>query len=125
MRNNTWEKNTYKLNGFDNTVTINTLLLIIPAESEGALETVLLNSISEDSYDKVIVDDVEEFMNSNQSKYSKYLLNNRLLLKSKLGTVFAIMSPQKVFSFIDEIIKSVDWEKSALLLKLFEKLGEI
>lgn len=125
MRNNTWEKNTYKLNGFDNTVTINTLLLIIPAESEGALETVLLNSISEDSYDKVIVDDVEEFMNSNQNKYSKYLLNNRLLLKSKLGTVFAIMSPQKVFSFIDEIIKSVDWEKSALLLKLFEKLGEI
>lgn len=125
MKNNTWKENTYKLNGFDNDVTINTLLLIVPTESEGALETILLKSISENSYDKVIVEDVEKFINSNKSKYNKYLFNNRLLLKSKLGIVFAIMSPQKVFTFIDEIIKSVDWEKSALLLELFEKLGEI
>lgn len=125
MKNNSWEKNTYKLNGFENDVSINALLLIIPNESEGALETILLDSIAENSYDKVIVDDVEDFVNLNRNKYSKYLYNNRLLMKSKLGAVFAIMSPQKVFTFIDEIIRSVDWEKSTLLLNLFEKLGEI
>ena len=58
-----------------------------------------------------------------------YLENNDIEacreLKAKLSVVFAIRSPQKVFSLIDELIKSVDWEKYQNIKNLFKKILEI
>ncbi|MCM1131382.1 MAG: hypothetical protein NC310_07775 [Roseburia sp.] len=85
----------------------------------------LLQSISEKDDDKVIVDKSLNFVEDIKDDASKYLKNKRLILKAKLGTVFAIMSPQKVFSFIDEIIKSVEWEKSEKILNTFEHFKDL
>lgn len=125
MKNNIWIDNSYLLDGFNTKVNIKGLLLIVPNQEEGALETVLLNSISDDIYDKKIVDNVNGFVEEIKDDADKYLFNKRMVLKAKLGVVFAIMSPQKVFSFIDEILNSVDWERSSSLMNLFKEFANI
>lgn len=123
VENRKWIKNGYN-DGFQK-IELTVLLNIIPIDEQGALETLLLQSISEKNDDKVIVDKSLNFVEGIKDDASKYLKNKRLVLKAKLGTVFAIMSPQKVFSFIDEIIKSVEWEKSETILKTFEHFKDL
>ncbi len=125
MKNNTWINNSYFLKGFNTKVDIKSLLLIIPIKNEGELETVLLKAISDKSYDKIIVDDVEMFIDNIKDHANKYLTSKRMVMKAKLGAVFAIMSPQKVFSFIDEILRSVEWENSSTLMELFKEFSNI
>lgn len=101
------------------------LLQVIPAEQQGALETVLLQAISENPYDKNIVDICGEFVDSIQPQAARYITNNRLHMKAWLSTTWAIQSPEKAFDFIDEQIRSVQWEKSEVLKECFEKVVEI
>ena len=104
---------------------INTLLMVIPVEYQGALETIMLKSISEDPYDKNIVDKCIIFINEIQPYADKYLSTSRLQLKSKLSAVWAVQSPEKVFDFIDSQIKSVNWEKYSTLRECFVLLESI
>ena len=50
---------------------------------------------------------------------------DRLALKAHLSSVFAVISPEKVFSYLDVIIKEVPWEKSETLRNCFEILKEL
>ena len=54
-KNREWITNNY-LDSFGMEKQIETLLIIIPVEHQGALENVMLDAISEDPYDKNIVD---------------------------------------------------------------------
>ena len=54
ISNDNWVDNIYE-NSFKQSVKINFLLVIIPTDKEGALETLLLDAISEQEYDKEIV----------------------------------------------------------------------
>lgn len=101
---------------------IEILSLIIPQDQEGALETVLLDAISQDVYNKKIVDRCIKFIVNIRPISSKYIKNPRLELKAKLSSVFAVISPQKVFSLIDELIKSVKWENYPYIKKLFNEI---
>ncbi len=123
VENRKWVKNNYN-DDFQN-IELQVLLNIIPMENQGALESLLLQSISEKADNKIVVDKSLDFVENIKDDASKYLKNPRLVLKAKLGTVFAIMSPQKVFSFIDEIIRSVEWEKSETILKTFEHFKDL
>lgn len=123
VENRKWINNDYD-DGFQK-IKLSVLLNIIPIDNQGALETLLLQSIAEKDDDKVIVDKSVDFVEGIKDDSSKYLKNKRLVLKAKLGTVFAIMSPQKVFSFIDEIIKSVEWEKSEKIFNTFEHFEDL
>lgn len=55
----------------------------------------------------------------------RYIHKPRLKLKACLGVTWAIQSPEKVFSFIDEQIRSVKWEESEILAQCFQELKNI
>lgn len=122
FENNKIQNGVY-FNSFGQAKSIITFTLIIPQDKFGALETVLLESIKEDEYDKKIVEKSDEFVTKIRAIANKYIQSDRLELKAKLSTVFAIMSPEKVFSFIDEILKTtVKWEEKQYVNELFKEL---
>lgn len=118
-------ENTYN-NSFGQQVSFKTMSIIIPPEKTGALETVLLDSISEEEYNRAIVNRCNDFIEQITAGANKYIKTDRLKLKAKLSTVFAVMSPEKVFDFIDNLlINTFKWEDSEVLNELFNKLNEI
>ncbi len=124
IKNRQWCKNTYQ-NDFKMQKELQLLLLVIPTEHAGALENVMLDAIAEDAYDKNIVDKTEVFVKQMRKEAAKYISSNRLQLKAHLGVTWAIQYPEKVFSVINEQIKSVRWEQSETLEQCFGMLREL
>lgn len=123
-KNGKWRSSNYK-DAFGMTKSIETLLLVIPVDHQGALETVMLDAISEDLYDKNIVDKCTAFVAEIRPEAKRYISTDRLQLKANLSTVWAIQSPEKAFDFIDKQIKSVHWEKYEKLNECFGILKDI
>ena len=119
-----WQESMFQDN-FGNEQKIRTLSIIIPTDKQGALETTLLDAISEDNYDKMIVDKCDGFIQDIRTIADRYIKTDRLALKAHLSSVFAVISPDKVFSQLDVIIKEVPWEKSETLRNCFEILKEL
>lgn len=119
-----WRNNIYR-NAYEMEKMLEVLLVVIPKESQGALETVMLEAIAEDLYDRNIIEKVDDFMQQMSKEAEKYLSTERLQLKAKLGVTWAVQFPEKVFSRIDEQIRNVEWEKSELLKRIFRELEEI
>ena len=124
MKNNVWVDNEYE-DAYETRQKVEALLVVIPTEHEGALETVMLDSISEDPYNAAIVDKVAAFVKEMREIAGKYISSNRKELKAKLGVTWAVQYPEKVFKLINEQIMSVDWENSEILHKCFEQLERI
>ena len=124
MKNNKWFDNQYK-DSFGLTKRIESLLIIIPTEHQGALETIMLDSIAEDPYDAAIVSKAGEFVEEMRESASRYIYNGRMKLKAHLGVTWAVQYPEKVFKLMDEQIRSVPWERSVVLRECFEQLEYI
>ena len=124
IENNAWTSNTYR-NSFGQQIKIDFLMLVIPSDNEGALETLLLDAISEDPYDEVIVNKCKMYIDEIEPHAKKYIKNGRLKLKACLGVALAVQYPEKIFTLIDEQIRSVKWENSDLLEKCFNELKKI
>ena len=124
IKNREWITNRY-LDSFGMEKQLEVLLLVIPVEHQGALENVMLDVISEDAYDKNIVDKCAAFVEGIRPEADRYIATERLQLKAKLSTVWAIQSPEKAFDFIDAQIKSVQWEKYETLNQCFGMLKDI
>lgn len=124
MSNNEWVENDY-VDAYGRGQIIEALLVVIPTEHQGALETVMLESISEDPYDAEIVKRTGAFVREMRTHASKYIKNDSKELKAHLGVTWAIQYPEKVFRLINEQIQSVAWEKSEVLHQCFEKLIDI
>lgn len=118
IENDKWISNRYE-NSYNQESNVDFLLVIIPSENEGALETLLLEAISENEEDKAIVKRSISYVDEIKPIASKYLSKNRLKLKACLGVTWAIQYPEKLFSFIDEQIRSVKWEDSKVLERCF------
>ena len=124
IKNNVWVAGIYQ-DAYDIDREVSILLTIIPKEQQGALETVMLDAISEDPYDKNIVDCAGDFAAKMRDEAARYISSDRLQLKAHLGLTWAVQYPEKVFSLIDEQIRNIPWEKSEVLAGCFEKLIEI
>ncbi len=124
LENKVWCRNQIK-NSYDKELSVDALLIIIPQDKFGAIETLLLDCISENNYDKNIVDECKKFVNMIEPQAKKYLSKRRLKLKSQLSVTWAIMSPEKVFHFIDEQIRSYPWEESMILEECYYDLLSI
>lgn len=124
MRNKQWIRNTYT-DAFGMEQIIDSLLVVVPTEHQGALETIMLDSISENPYDSQIVKKCGSFVKEMRKTASKYIRSNRLELKAHLGVTWAIQYPEKVFRLINEQIQSVAWEKSEVLHQCFAQLETI
>lgn len=124
IENNVWKTN--KINAdLGAKVTIEFLLLVIPKENTGALETMLMEALSEDEYDANIIEKCGNFITDIKPDADRYIHENRLQLKAQLGVAFSIFNPEKTFSLFKERLVSVKWEDSPILAKCFEKLVEI
>lgn len=124
MKNDTWIDNTY-VDTFGIQKIVSSLLIAIPTEHQGALETLMLEAISEDPYDAVIVKDVGVFVDEIQKSASRYIPSNRMKLKAHLGVTWAVQYPDKVFTRINDQIQSVSWEKYEVLRNCFSQLESI
>ena len=124
ITNDAWVKNNYE-NSFKQKVSVDFLLTVIPADNEGALETLLLEAICENEYDKAIVKHSIAYIDEIQPIAYEYIHKNRLKLKACLGVTWAIQYPEKLFSFIDAQIRAVKWEESRVLAKCFKQLKNI
>ena len=119
-----WTSNSF-VNNFGQEATIEKLCLIIPHENQGALENLLMEALSEDTYKKNLINKSQSFVDEIAPEAAKIISTERLKLKTKLGVSLAVLYPEKVFSLIDEQLKSVSWEKSEILSKTFKTLIEI
>lgn len=124
FKNNSWIDNTY-VDAFGIRKSISSLLIAIPTEHQGALETLMLEAIAEDPYDAAIVKDAGDFVDKMQKSASRYIPNNRMRLKAHLGVTWAVQYPEKVFKLIDEQIRSVSWENSEVLRNCFRQLESL
>lgn len=111
-------------NGRDQHVSFNVLILIIPFEETGALETFLLKSISDsDSYDKMIISKIDDFVEK-VDENKKYLNKRRYKTKAKFDVYFSIRTPLEQFSERKNILKNIGWENYKTIQNSFEKLGK-
>lgn len=124
VKNNKWRRNHYT-NAYKLKKEIEMLLVVIPNENQGALETIMLDAISENPDDKIIVDEAESFVEKIRNNAARYIRNDRLELKAKLGVTWAIQYPEKTFKLMNEQIISVPWEKSKILNDCFSELIKI
>lgn len=101
------------------------LLLIIPFEDIGAMETFLLNAISaNDVYDAGIISRCNNFVD-NIDPEKKYLNHRRIITKAKFDTYFSIRTPAAQFNERQNILKSVKWEEYTLIQKEFKLLENL
>lgn len=121
---NKWIDNTC-FDGYQRNYVLKTCLNIIPKNREGALENVILESLSESDDNKKIVETCINFVEKNKEIACRYLSKKRLVEKAKVGVTFAMMSPEKVFDFLDEILKSINWTKHKVVLDAFSELKNI
>lgn len=124
MKNDLWVDNAY-VDSFGIQKKVLSLLIAIPTDQQGALETIMLEAIAENPYDAAIVKSAGDFVDLIQKSASRYISNNRLKLKAHLGVTWAVQYPEKVFKLINEQIQSVSWEKSEVLRKCFHQLENI
>lgn len=113
------------LNGRQIEINFNILLLIIPFEETGAIETFLLNAISKkDFYDKDMIDEINTFVENIDSE-ERYLRKRRHKTKAKFDVYFSIRTPLEQFVERRNILKSIPWEEYEEIQNSFKKLNQI
>ncbi|MDR1965577.1 MAG: hypothetical protein LBQ36_02600 [Synergistaceae bacterium] len=102
--------------------------IIIPFDESGALETVLMNAISSDAQeDAYVVKEAKQYVSKvhMSGKAPKYLQHARERLKAEFSSVISIMNPDRSTKRFNELLMSLDWEKSEYITSRFKLLLEI
>lgn len=124
ITNNEWMEFSF-INGYGDELKTKLLMLVIPFEETGAMETFLLNAIAEqDEYDKYIINQCNAFVD-NVDNQRKYLNKRRYITKAKFDVYFSVRTSAEQFNERRNIIKNVAWEKYPLIKNSFDKLGEL
>lgn len=120
-------KNFNYVNGFKKEISFKAMVLIIPSDTPGALETVFLNELKKsDTERKIIVEHTESFVDSfDQKSLKNYLTRNREKLKAKFLTVLSLIEPIRSFDKVDALIKSFNWHESEEINQIFKIFEEI
>ena len=98
---------------------------MIPLSENGAIETVLLDSIAQkDDYDKVIINQSKMFVD-NMDPEVRYMKRRRDKLKAWFNIYFSIRVPEDFYKERQRIFNNFPWEKNAYLNKVFCNLSEL
>lgn len=110
--------------GFGEVAEISILFLLQPEEGYGNIETFILDMLSEaNREDKEVIIKAKEFIRSVTSK--KYLVTRGDKNKGELAAFFAVVSPRRVFSKIDDLLKEIPWNKYTKYNEQYNELGKI
>lgn len=124
LENNVWFQCTMS-NARKEEITLRILLMVIPFEENGAMETFLLNAIAkEDPYDKRIIDKGDRFVETIDCE-KRYLKKRRDITKAKFDIYFSIRTSANQFSERQNILKGVPWEEYSEIHKCFAALKEL
>ena len=124
IENNKWLSISCE-NGRKQRVIVGLLLLLIPFDGQGALETFLLNAIADsDVYDKQIIEDCTLFVEAVDLE-RRYLKKRRYITKAKFDVYFSIRTALEQFQERRNILRSVPWEDYLLVQECFSKLEEL
>lgn len=101
------------------------LLLVIPFEDTGAMETFLLDAVGKaDSYDAQIISDCNQFVD-NVDNQKKYLNKRRYITKAKFDVYFSVRTAAEQFVERQNILKNIPWEDYAEIQNSFKKLDDL
>jgi hypothetical protein len=90
--------------------TIESTLFVVPEDSNGSLETYLLNSLLDESDEQQkVVTAARDFIRGLGD--ISFIKPRRFKEKACLGSTLSVFSPDWVFTQIDEKLKSVTWDK--------------
>ncbi len=115
------------MNGFGIENTAKAVVLIIPDNNNGALETIFLNALSSKTDNtKIIVEQTHSFIDDfDKFALTEYLTKNRDKLKAKFSTALNVMYPEKTFHKIDDLIMSIEWHECVEINELFKIFEDI
>lgn len=124
IQNRKWV--TFKMhNSLSEVISVKLLLLLIPFDEKGAIETFLLSVIAEqDDYDKQIIDKGNVFVESVDSE-ERYLKHRRDKVKAKMDVYFSIRTSAEQFVERHNILKNIEWENFAKIQTCFLELGKL
>lgn len=112
-------------NGSKEEKTLGILFLVIPFEETGALETFLLNVISnQDEYDKKIIEQGNRFVDQVDAE-KRYLKSRRYITKAKFDVYFSIRTPAAFFVERQNILKDVAWDGYMEIQDSFRELEKL
>lgn len=98
---------------------------VIPFETTGAMETFLLNCISqEEEYDAKIIQKSKEFV-SNADEEKRYLTKRRYITKAEFDVYFSIRTSAEQFLERQHILKNIEWENYLKIQNDFKKLEKL
>lgn len=102
------------------------LPVIIPFDEHGAIETLLLNAISDNGNDgKYIVEHAKSYVEETKRHVTSYLNKQRLITKAKFSAAIAIVSPDHSTGNFMHLMYSTEWEKSASIRKHMIKIVKL
>jgi hypothetical protein len=101
---------------FEKVGEVEIMLLIVPFNETGALETVMIKSLEEDD-DEQIITQCCGFIDS--IKTQKYLLKRREKLKAKLSTIVSIIVPDRAVDSLVDMVKGIVWNKYNAVNEVF------
>lgn len=120
--NNKWTKCEMK-NDMGEMLSFSFLLMVVPFEEEGAMETFLLNAIAKESqYDRSMIEACNEFVERADPE-RRYLSGRRLVTKAKFDTYFSIRTAASQFRERQNILKGIKWEEYTVLQEAFQLLA--
>ncbi len=125
LKHNEWISCEYKSFHNNRSRTMEVLLLVIPFEDNGAMETFLLNSIKKkDPYDACIIQQGNQFVDTVDVE-KRYLTQRRYITKAKFDVYFSIRTSATQFHERQDIIKGVRWEDYIDIQGEFRKLEHL
>lgn len=107
---------------------INISPIIVPFDSEGALETVLMAGIAEtNDEDNFIVVSAKEYIKNiiDSGNLTRYLQHDRLKLKAEFSAVISITNPDRSTSTFNTLLISHNWEEKPKIKEHFQLIEEI
>jgi hypothetical protein len=94
--------------------TMNISPIIIPFETEGALETILMAGIAEtNDEDHFVVESAKKYIReiTESGTLTSYLQHDRLKLKAEFSAIISVTNPDRSTSTFDSLLLSHNWEE--------------
>ena len=118
VESNRWKENAIQ-DSFGQAKSIDTYLLIIPADEKGALERVIIDALNDIPEETALMGEVEQFIDALKAGLVPDLNQINNANKATVGTFFSVRYPKKAMRTFGVFISKIDWSKSASLNQLF------